>query len=83
MLRITTCPTCGSKKIKQVRRSVSGVYRGQKYVATGVTYDLCPNCGEKLYGPAAMRKIEAARQAAVNGTRSRPKVSKGPVRQPA
>lgn len=84
MLLMTSCPMCDSRRIRKVRRRVSGVYRGQKYVAIGVSFHECPDCGEKLYGSKAMRKIDAAREAAVaNGSNRRAKTSKRPKRQPA
>jgi len=61
MIHITKCPTCGSRRIKKVRRAVRGVYKGQPYTVPGVQYHECPDCGEHVYQPEAMRKIEAGR----------------------
>jgi YgiT-type zinc finger domain-containing protein len=60
-IRVTTCPTCGSKKIRRVTRNVACNYLGKPYVARSVTFEKCPDCGECLYDHAAMQKMEAAR----------------------
>jgi len=59
MKKITTCPSCGSKKIKKVKKSWKGEFQGQKYTVPGLEYHECPNCGEKVYDREAMRKIES------------------------
>lgn len=61
MLDIRTCPTCGSKRIKRVRRGVTRTVHGEKYVVPAVEYHECPNCGEKVYGRQAMQKLESFR----------------------
>lgn len=59
ILKITECPTCGSKRIKRVRRRVwKDSFRGQEYTVPNLVYHECPDCGERLYGPEAMEKIE-------------------------
>lgn len=59
-LTITRCPTCGSGKIKRVRRDVRREARGKKYVVRGLRFYECADCGEKVYDRHAMRRIEAA-----------------------
>ena len=59
MIKITHCPTCGSRKIRKVRRNLTRDFRGQTYVVPDLEFHECPNCGEKLYDREAMRKIEA------------------------
>ena len=59
-LTITRCPTCGSGKIKRVRRDVKREARGKKYVVRGLRFYECPACGERVYDRHAMRRIEAA-----------------------
>jgi YgiT-type zinc finger domain-containing protein len=59
MIKITVCPNCGSEKLKKVCQDWTGNYRGQTYIVPELEYYECPNCGEKLYDRAAMRKIEA------------------------
>ena len=61
MLKISKCPTCGSRKIRLVRGEYRGSFRGKPYIARNVAYHHCPVCGEQLFGPEAMRQIEAAR----------------------
>lgn len=58
-LRITICPTCGSNKIRKVQRNWTGEYQGQTYTVPSVEFFECPVCGEKVYDPDAMRRIEA------------------------
>ncbi len=42
------------------RRVLDVKVDGGKHVVSGVEVDVCPFCGEQLYDPEAMRKIEAA-----------------------
>ena len=63
MLTITECPTCGSDKIKVVRRDWRGESKGEPYVVPQLEFYECPACGERLYDRDAMRKIEAHRPA--------------------
>jgi len=58
MIKISTCPSCGSEKIKRVRRNWSGRYNEQSYTVPGLEYYECPDCGECVYEPESMRKIE-------------------------
>jgi YgiT-type zinc finger domain-containing protein len=58
-IRITKCPTCGSRKVKKVHRNWKGSYRGQSYVVPALEFYECPDCGEEIYDRDAMRKIEA------------------------
>jgi YgiT-type zinc finger domain-containing protein len=53
MLKITTCPSCGSSKIKKVRRNWIGGFKGKKYAVPNLQYYECPACRD------AMREIEA------------------------
>lgn len=59
MVKITKCPTCGSRKIKRVRRDWVGEYHGQTYTVRDLEFYECPACHERVYGREAMRKIEA------------------------
>jgi YgiT-type zinc finger domain-containing protein len=58
-VKIRTCPTCGSKKVKKVRRTWSGEFRGLPYKVPALEYHECPACGEKIYDRKALKKIEA------------------------
>jgi YgiT-type zinc finger domain-containing protein len=60
-LKITKCPTCGSKRIRRVRRDIKGSFRGKPYIARNVEFEECPNCGERLFDLEAMAKLETAR----------------------
>jgi YgiT-type zinc finger domain-containing protein len=59
MSKITECPSCGSAKIKRVRRKWSGEYRGQRYTVANLEFYECPECKEQVYDPEAMRAIAA------------------------
>ena len=59
MLKITTCPTCGSGKIKRVRRDWTDEAGGARYTVAALEFYECPSCGERVYDREAMRKIEA------------------------
>jgi YgiT-type zinc finger domain-containing protein len=59
MLKITICPNCGSKKLKAVQRDLVRSIRGQRYTVPALEFHECPTCGEKLFGPDAMRKIQS------------------------
>lgn len=72
-MTITKCPTCGSAKIRKVQRDVCGQFAGRPYRAIGVRVYQCPVCGEEVYDPVAMEKIEHARMA----TRERRRASAG------
>ena len=58
-LQIKICPTCGSDKIKRVKRDLARKYKGQAYTVPKVEFYECPNCGEKVYDHEAMLKIES------------------------
>jgi YgiT-type zinc finger domain-containing protein len=57
-LRITICPSCGSTKIRKVRRNWSGNFQGRSYTVRSLEFYECPVCGERIYDRQAMRKIE-------------------------
>lgn len=59
VIKITTCPTCGSDKITKVRREWTGQFQGESYTVPDLEFYECPNCGEKVYDRDAMQKIEA------------------------
>ena len=58
---LTKCPTCGSHKIKRVRRNWTSVYKGQRYTVPRVSFDACPDCGEQVFDPRAVDRIQAHR----------------------
>ena len=57
-LRITICPTCGSRRIRKVRRDWSRTDAGRSYTVPDLEFFECPGCGEQVFNPQAMRKIE-------------------------
>jgi YgiT-type zinc finger domain-containing protein len=59
MLKISSCPTCGSRRIRTVRRNVTCTSRGRKYTVPELEFLECPDCGEKVYSREAIREIEA------------------------
>lgn len=58
MLNIKTCPTCGKKGVRFIRCDLEREFKGRKYVVPGLEFHECPSCGERLYSPEAMRRIE-------------------------
>ena len=59
MRTITVCPSCGSDKIKRLRRNWTGTFKDQTYIVPNLVYYTCPGCGEKVYDREALQKIEA------------------------
>jgi YgiT-type zinc finger domain-containing protein len=55
---VKVCPTCGSKKIKQITRDWKGRSHGKDYIVHSLTFYACPNCGEEVYDPEAVHKIQ-------------------------
>jgi len=60
-VKITRCPTCGSKRIRRVRRDVTIDVGDIHFVAPDVVFEECPNSGEQLFDLAAMEQIQAHR----------------------
>jgi YgiT-type zinc finger domain-containing protein len=58
MIDITECPSCGSAKIRKVRRRWTGIYDGDAYCVDHLEFYECPDCMERIYDPKAMRAIE-------------------------
>lgn len=71
MIQVSACPSCGSTTIQAVRGDWSGSYRGRRYVVKDLRYFQCPRCGEKVYGPEAMRRIQAVSPAFSKTSRAR------------
>ena len=57
-LKLTFCLNCYSKNLKKVRRTVSRTRQGKRYSVPGVEFYECPDCGEHMYDPVAVRQIE-------------------------
>ena len=61
MIDHKSCPTCGSTRIRRVKRTLSRTARGKPFTVPSVEFHECPNCGEQVFGPEAMDKIHAHR----------------------
>jgi YgiT-type zinc finger domain-containing protein len=59
MVEITVCPSCGSNKIKRVRRNWTDEFEGKSYTIPALAFYECPACQEQLFDREAMRRIEA------------------------
>jgi YgiT-type zinc finger domain-containing protein len=62
-IKLSVCPNCGSKQVKKVRKTVSGTRQGKRYSVPAVEFYECPDCGERIYDPTAMRQLEQRSQA--------------------
>lgn len=58
MIKIEECPTCGSAKIRLVRRNLVRERDGNRYVVPRVEFYHCPDCDEKVYPPESVRRIQ-------------------------
>jgi len=68
MILHKTCPTCGSNRIRRVRRTLNRTCQGRAYKVPNVTFHECPDCGEQVFSPEAMDKIAAHRPKASKAT---------------
>jgi len=59
MSTLNHCPNCGSKRFKKVRKDLRELYNGQPYVVRGLEFQECSDCGERMFSPEAMQRIEA------------------------
>ena len=57
-VKLTKCPTCGNNNLKKVRKVVTGTRQGKRYSAPNMEFYECPDCGERIYDPAAIRQLE-------------------------
>ena len=73
-IKLGVCPNCYGKNLKKVRKTVTGTREGKRYSIPAVEFYECPDCGEKVYDPAAMRQIEQRSHAHVK-TRSAKRIS--------
>jgi YgiT-type zinc finger domain-containing protein len=58
MITVTICPTCGSPRIRLLRKDWKGRSGGKSYIVPDLEFHECPDCGERCYSPEAMRQIE-------------------------
>ena len=59
MNTLTHCPNCGSKRFRTVRKDLREEYDGQPYVVRGLEFQECSDCGERMFSPEVMQRIEA------------------------
>ena len=71
MFHISACPACGSTGILALHEDWSNSYAGRRYVVRNLRYFHCTECGEKIYDPSAMRRIQAASPAFAKFPRAR------------
>ncbi len=57
-IKIKECPTCGSSRIRAVKKTVQGERCGEPYSVSGVEFYECPVCGERVYDREAIRKVQ-------------------------
>ena len=70
-LVIHTCPMCGSKRIRRVKRAIESKRGGIAFVAQGITVEECPDCGERLFSPEALEDIAAQKPSTQKNSRRR------------
>jgi len=58
MNTLNHCPNCGSKRFKKARKDLREEYDGQPYVVRGLEFQECSDCGERMFSPEAMQRIE-------------------------
>ncbi len=58
-LSVNVCPACRSTAIQEVVQDWAGEFEGQRYVVPKLRLFACPTCGERVYPPEAMRRIQA------------------------
>ena len=73
--RIKTCPSCGSRRIRPVRRDVTIDAGGVRFVTPQVEFDDCPNCGEQIFDLTAMEKIDSYRPSGARAKARRRKIA--------
>jgi YgiT-type zinc finger domain-containing protein len=60
MKPLKTCPICSGKRIHKVRRVFSQTVEGREVRIPNIECFECPDCGERIYDPAAADKVLAA-----------------------
>src|SRR5450759_5994729 len=59
-ITVRVCPSCGSTAIREVVAAWSGTFKGKEYRVPGLCFFACPRCGEHVYPPDTMRRIQAS-----------------------
>lgn len=52
------CPTCGSPHIRKFRKDYTRRFQKEIYIVPDLEYHECQDCGEQLFSPDAIRKIQ-------------------------
>ncbi len=58
-ITIKACPTCGSRRIRRIKRDIQSKRGGQPFIARNIDIEECPVCGERLFSPEALDQIAA------------------------
>jgi YgiT-type zinc finger domain-containing protein len=59
MKPIKTCPICGHKKVRRIVSDVDFSLGTKTIRVPQLSYDQCPNCGERFFDADASEKIDA------------------------
>lgn len=57
--RLKLCPTCGSPKIRLIKKDLAFTHRGREIVVPLVECEECPACGEVITDYAANQYIDS------------------------
>jgi YgiT-type zinc finger domain-containing protein len=55
---LKSCPTCGSRKIRFIKKDLEFSHRGQKIIVPQVECEECPDCEEVITDYAANQYID-------------------------
>ena len=56
---LNECPTCGSRKIRVVKKDLEFVHHGRKVIVPEVECEECQNCSEVITDYAANQYIDS------------------------
>ena len=68
--QMKTCPMCGAKEIRRVKRDIVTTRPDYTFTATAIDIEECPACGERFFSLEAMEAIEAQRPQTARRRRS-------------
>ena len=57
--RLGECPTCGSRKMRLVKKDLEFIHKGRKVIVPQVECEECQNCGESITNYAANQYIDS------------------------
>ena len=58
-MRLSTCPTCASRRIKKVKGSLEVHIKSKSVVVPNIEYHQCEKCGETLTDIENEKRIDA------------------------